>query len=560
MKKKVIKWSVILSLLASTTNPFLFAQQSQQVSRLPHKEGIVESQENLKLLSGTRMRQNPPATPSGTPRASVLDCSVCELPEKAFIIDASTGETYWRDVSNPQSDKSRTRFRSSEKIDVVVINKNPFLFTYEIGSIPTSLAGDGAIISFLKVFSTLFSTFPTPAEGTGTPETSTPQTQKVDAVKADKSKNLQCSDLRGTILYEKTMNDILQLLEDQKTVNSEWQTLQGKYDKLKTAYQRALENFAKRRVQCCDLCETAKNFFNEIENVESGMRATFKNVKAGFDRLKIKADTLNTAINDFVAGYPLCQTMAEVLRTHQPKVLEISSAAVRDLSILEEMLNSYNKILEVKQALNSLAARPYAFQDKITLGPFAAPTDVAVTLKYKSVDAAATESFKDAVNVKLNFGGEARFVVSGGIVYGLLDRPEYKAVLGLERDRQGNIIANQAPASVIGLTEKVNKRLTPILMLNTRVFELSRSSDLFFSFGITSSFTETSKIEYLFGPSVNFFDRRVFVTYGLYGGKVQRLNPGLFVGLTVDAGLAETKLVRNDFVWKSGFAVTYKIR
>ena len=442
-----------------------------------------------------------------------------------------------------------------------VINKNPFLYKYELTTPSTSLSGDAALLSFLKVFSTLFSTLITSSGGT--PET-TPRTFSAKAETLSPNLSIEnCSDARARAIYERLLNDIRLFGKQKDLLIADFQALSVQYEELKKLYGQMLEKFSKRQVKCVELCNEANSLLRNLENNENDLTADFNSLKINLEKLKRDADGIDVRINDFVATYPECQPVREgsgELRGIQPDVQRTSYEATQRLGILAEMNASYKKILEIKQYLTSLASRPELFQEKTSVGPFDVPTNVTVTLKYKSVDAAESEKFKDMVIVKLNFGGEARFVVSGGIVYGLLDRPEFKPGLGLERDRQGNIIPNQAPTIVIGLTERVNKRVTPILMLHTRVFELSRTSDLFFSFGITSPFTETSKIEYLIGPSVNFFDRRVFFTYGLYAGKTQRLNPGLYVGIKVDSALDATKLVRNDFIWKSGFAVTYKIR
>jgi hypothetical protein len=100
----------------------------------------------------------------------------------------------------------------------------------------------------------------------------------------------------------------------------------------------------------------------------------------------------------------------------------------------------------------------------------------------------------------------------------------------------------------------------PMLMLNTRVTNRP-DNNLYFSVGITGTADSTgTNIEYLFGPSLNVLDKKLFLTYGVYGGRVQRLNEDLFFGLKVPDATSADKLVTKDFVWKSGFGVTYKIR
>jgi len=215
----------------------------------------------------------------------------------------------------------------------------------------------------------------------------------------------------------------------------------------------------------------------------------------------------------------------------------------------------------MRDNLNLLATRPDLLRDEKFIGPFNDPTNVVVKVEFKGLNAPDNEAFKPAAEAKLNFGGDKRFALSAGAAYGFVERPEYKPILGFERDAQGNVIPGQtAPVSVIGVTDNTKRRIGPILMLNTRLTN-NADTNLFFSFGITGTADNTGlNIDYLFGPSVNILDRKVFLTYGLYGGRVQRLNEGLYLGLKVPDSTTPEKLVRKDFVWKSGFAVTYKVK
>jgi hypothetical protein len=250
------------------------------------------------------------------------------------------------------------------------------------------------------------------------------------------------------------------------------------------------------------------------------------------------------------------------LRSVQRQIQRFSDKTIPGvLNELAQMRAGNQEFIKMRDNLNVLASRPDQFQDQRVIGPYNDPTNVTVKVELKGLSAPDTEAFRPVADAKLNFGGDKRFALSGGVAYGLLDRPEYKPILGFERDAQGNLIAGQtAPVSVIGVTDSTRRRLGPILMLNTRLTNY-RDTNLFFSVGINGTADNTGvNIDYLIGPSLNVLDRKVFLTYGLYGGRVQRLNEGLYPGLKVPESTTGEKLVRKDFVWKSGFAVTYKIK
>jgi hypothetical protein len=163
---------------------------------------------------------------------------------------------------------------------------------------------------------------------------------------------------------------------------------------------------------------------------------------------------------------------------------------------------------------------------------------------------------------KLCFDCAPRFALSGGVGYTKLERQEIKPVIGFAHDREGQLISGQTdPTTIIGVTARSRQRLTPLLMLSTRLTPF-KDNNLFFSLGITGKKTDAgTDIEYLIGPSLNFLDRKIFLTYGLYGGKVQRLGGDLFTGLKIPSDTSADKLpIVNEFHWKSGWALTYKIK
>jgi hypothetical protein len=68
-----------------------------------------------------------------------------------------------------------------------------------------------------------------------------------------------------------------------------------------------------------------------------------------------------------------------------------------------------------------------------------------------------------------------------------------------------------------------------------------------------------SNAEYLIGPSVSFAEDRTFLTVGLYGGQVQKLQAQLHPGGAIPKELAEIP-VRKNTHWKLGVAMSWKIR
>ena len=344
--------------------------------------------------------------------------------------------------------------------------------------------------------------------------------------------------------------------------------LQNDFRGVENAYKTALNTFSHVRAGssgvslCQELC-TAANTLQETLTA-STLDREFDRVQKELENFKRDADSINSKINDFIASFPDCHPREGGLSVLRQVQFAIQSAATEATNALEEIkrMREVNKeFIKMRENIETIRSRPELLQEQRTIGPFDVPTNVVVRLEFKSIDAKESDPFREISKAELNFGGGPRFSVSVGLAVGLLERPEFKPIIGFERDIQGEVIPGQTvPTTIIELTDQARRRVTPILMLNTRLTNL-KDYNLFMSVGITGSADSTgTNIEYLFGPSLNFLDGRLFVTGGVYGGRVQRLNPNQFVGLKVPDSTTAEKLVSKDFVWKTGFAVTYKIR
>jgi hypothetical protein len=160
---------------------------------------------------------------------------------------------------------------------------------------------------------------------------------------------------------------------------------------------------------------------------------------------------------------------------------------------------------------------------------------------------------------KLYFGGKnALFSLSGGFVVTTLEKPEYGPVLGVARDRNGNATNGDALAKVLGLTDKTDHRVTPLLMLNTRIYQ-KPAFGIHGSFGVTGRYdNQGPAVEYFPGLSLSLLDNRLFFTGGFYFGKQQRMAGDLFQNAPL--GDNTSGLVRNEYHAKPGVSITFKIK
>ena len=153
--------------------------------------------------------------------------------------------------------------------------------------------------------------------------------------------------------------------------------------------------------------------------------------------------------------------------------------------------------------------------------------------------------------------GNRRFELSGGLVYSSLERREFQPVLGFARNQAGELTDGQTLTKVVGVKENSEHRITPLVMLNTRLTNNPRYN-LFFSLGITGKRDNAgTDIEYLLGPSFNLFSNNLFFTAGTYAGKQQRLAGDLFLNAKLPDNQSDIPVMK-EFHWKPGFAITYR--
>jgi len=155
--------------------------------------------------------------------------------------------------------------------------------------------------------------------------------------------------------------------------------------------------------------------------------------------------------------------------------------------------------------------------------------------------------------------GARRFEISGGMVFSSLGRREFQPVLGFPRNAQGETIDPETGnptttpklTKIVGLSEDTSRRFAPLAMLHYRI---PYTQNIFASVGFTGKRDDHGvDLEYLFGPSILY--RNLFLTFGGYVGKKQKLAGDLFEGAPVEGDIP----VRKEYKWGFGFSMTFKI-
>jgi len=198
------------------------------------------------------------------------------------------------------------------------------------------------------------------------------------------------------------------------------------------------------------------------------------------------------------------------------------------------------------------------------VGDYDDPTNVELKVEARATNA-TTGDFSTLADLKLNFGGGPRFTLAGGLTIANLTRQEFVRVQGYARGPGGDFLrpiqagGDRALENVVGLNDRGDWRVGPIVMLHSRLFQKA-DYGVYLSAGVTAKASDAStKIEYLFGPSLAFLNNRVFLTFGAYGGNSKVLEGGLYLQAPVPDKLTELP-VRTNFKWRPGVAITWAFR
>lgn len=178
------------------------------------------------------------------------------------------------------------------------------------------------------------------------------------------------------------------------------------------------------------------------------------------------------------------------------------------------------------------------------------------TPKVEGGGSAAKASPSDELKNEIRIGG-IPFSLALGFAYTSLEQRTYDEIVGLARDRQGNLTNGNNLARIVGVTSKSNYRLTPLAMLHARLTNLG-AHDFYFTTGITGKKTDNDfDVEYLLGGSFNLYRRQLFLTVGTFVGKQQILGGSFFESAAL--GTSQNVTTTNRYVWKPAISFSYDI-
>lgn len=475
-----------------------------------------------------------PGTKTSTgpvPAPPTADCSFLCAPTpppdvtKDFIIDAIFGTT-----------SGRTRFNKHDRARIIIRNKNPFLYDYRI-TIEDQPVEEAALAAFLKLLPIGEGSFEKPKE----PE------KKVEAARNAKIAN-ECPGVDSLLELEDNLSKSLA-----DVISAKLKTLTKDFNATNAAYDKSNAVLISPTVRCPQLCTEADTLQTNLNNYLTTTQDQVESLAEDLSKFKDRANSLKTTALFISTTSPKCaQAVADA------RLVELAGfyidAGTKIQSKLDELIKGRKVFADTAKNISTVLSTENAFYSIYEKGDFDGPTNVRVKVETKN-KAKADSEFVSLVEAKVNFGGGPRFALAGGFVFSNLEKPEYQRVPA---------VINGATDHIVGLKENSNSRILPILILHARMFSRPNwkyVSGVHFSLGLTAKpDNEGTDPEFLVGPSISFIEERLFFTFGGYAGRKQELEGNLTLGQKIPTDFGDELPVSKHYVWKPGFAITYKIK
>jgi hypothetical protein len=452
--------------------------------------------------------------------------------EPAFVeIDANTGEIL----------SGATTFSEREKVQVVVVRKNPFKYAYrtQVKASPLDTALFGAFLNLVPGAS-LFN-FPGLSSGPAVAR-STESPSDFPAAAPP-----HCNGGRDRLNGLTRSKD--QLENEYDLTKIEAGKTQAAYDGfLKFMADTNKENLGDAAA-CEAICTDAEVVGQNVERLTNP-----KALQEQIEGLATSTENLGKEVAKFRGEFPKCfgTELAEILG----RVDAVKKATKENLASLDKLKEAKPAIENMSKVIKRTLVDDNALSEEHFPYTQGDPTSVKVTLFRKNLREDNAQE-KEVGQVDLTVG-RSRFSLSGGFGFSTIE--DVTVV------NQGDKFAEENESDLRpSLTLMLNAQLGRFWKKNAREEdpeEQRRATRT--SWGISTGLVLTSRnntteAEFIVGPNLGLLDDRFIIVLGYHAARVDSLGGGYKIGEDVPDDVTTIPVDRD---WKSGamLAFTYKIR
>lgn len=449
------------------------------------------------------------------------------------VLDARTGQ-----FAGP------TSFGRKDTTQLMVINKNPFRFDYEL-QIDQHEVPEPAIGAFLTLAGISQESAPAEAD-VATPIAATPPPGS--SAPAAAAQNCPAAMITTLDNRHQDLDSKRQRLERDITaaVNA--------YEKVQAAVERLQASLLSTTATGPELCKLAKQVIAKAAEFKPDVQG----LNASHNELQKLATTQEDALDALTCKAP---TMAEYRKRVRFMTGEFAKFAEKKIQEIEA---AQTKLAEESKNVQNTLNKTDAFWSSHPLGPFRNRTDADVNIKRKdtTVDGSTLTDLRDEP-VTLNFGGKQQFFLGGGIASSVANRRRYAAIDGFVLDRDGKFVLdeNGKPkiGKVVGVEEESDGRVAPAVLLHGIIWRPKRGLDgIGLALGVGSSGGDETLIEYFVGPTFSFVDDHLFITLGAFRGVEEELAGDFYDGAEIPSTVTDLPLTERR-TWHYGVSLTFRM-
>jgi len=464
-----------------------------------------------------------------------------------FIVDMNSATTV-----------GARHYKLNDQVQIVIRNKNPFLYRYRIQIDEIELPEDALslITGLLKS-----DAIEEPEKETTAPTEESPSR---DTMTFEILRTEDCRNLRDA-------REKLEIGEAARNLSNQEEKVDGILKSLTEAIQqrrngsRSLKGSLVEKNATCEQIAGSVMKLAETESLSADLSALEKEVgELGklitiYEvRLEDFADELNR-LEDICPENQINLARKSAKDTHdraQKAITKFQEEISAKKTAVDELSEERRTILNIINNRNN-------FVSTTVVGKYSQRTQVTVRIWIKEID---DKDFPKTPEIEEElFFGRPRFAAAVGAAFSGLQTTKYDVVRGFEADQSGELVlddnGDRNLTNVVGLKEDSDERVTPMVIFHTRIGEGdSIFSGYHLSFGLTGNLADGGvDVEYLAGVSFSFAEERFFVTLGGYNGRVQSLQQGFYVGRALGDDLSSVP-VREDREWSWVVGLSYKFR
>ncbi len=466
-------------------------------------------------------------------------------------IDASTGQII----------KGTNYYHPGGIIEVIVVNKNPYKYKYDI-KLTATRRPEKAIGQFLRAIPVLSQSLTELGLIEGTDAVNTEDAKMAVATNRQPQAPSGC---KPSLIqsYKSILGDTDKLIKEYNNIIKIEQEIQNKLNLLLNDYNLFIKNTQPDVIDCKKIVKQTSTLRPKLatpdpEGVIEELKETTKKMKNKLASIKQRIGSLDIPLDKsecaraFRDNGQYGARLAEIKLMitgvdHHLKVISTN---------LAKMSGSIEAMKELAALMASVEADQHAFVHRDNFPLLRGPhfLNIAVSRKNMRVKDSKLE---EVCNHRLE-NGRLRFTLSAGFVYsGLETRTAARQVAKNEN------VANTEPATEnrFGYEEDSGSTFFPALQLNGRFWE-AKKHDLGLSLSLGArldTLGDGERPEYLLGVSMELIQSNLFITLAGHRGYRDALAGGFQVGDPVPADLAEIPLT-SEAVVSLSLGVTYKIR